>query len=315
MNNISKNSLKIIKSSGLTLALDYLTIGSGNPKTLIISGIHGNERTGNLIIAKLLNDLPKFQGTLTILPVANPLGYALGKREEPLSGLDLNRQFTGKNDGRPAFRITTSIMDLAKEYDYVIDLHNYTTAGLIQVGFSWLAGSLKVAEMLNPDVIRAPHVEEEYKTSGKLSDFLKKENVPYIIIELPHHQNIAEEQCIRVVNGIKAHLTNGGSLKTDSLLNKQFVRIKLVKASQTGVFKRNTSLNLSDSLSKGEQLGIFSILSEKEEFPIINQHEGMICEMEPSLERPVLGGETLFGIGEILKENEKKSLIGGILEQ
>jgi len=302
--------IKIIESGGLLISLDYLTIGEGNPKTLIISGMHGTERTGNLVIAKLLEDLPEFIGTLTILPIANPLGYAMGQRQEPLSDLDLNRQFTGKNDGRPAFMITNAIMKLAQKYDFVIDLHNYPTAGVIQVGFNDSPKAMKIVLALKPDVIRASHTEKEWKLEGTLSGYLKNKGIPAVLVELPTHRNVTTEQCERIVNGIKSHLIMGdkNTELTDNINKIPHIRIKTVKSPNNGVFYVNSKYKLMDHVKKDEILGCLVEISSGKKTEILSPYNGIICEKEVQNEFPTIAGNSLFGIGELLKEknlNEK----------
>lgn len=311
---MNKHQKNIMESSGLKISLDYVTIGEGSPKTFILSGIHGDERSGQLIIKELLANLPDFKGTLTVLPVANPLAYAMSQRDEPLSGQDLNRSFTGKNDGRPLFKLANAIAELAKEHDYIIDLHGYQTAGLLQVGVTQGDESLKMAEMLLPDVVRVAHAAQEYKINGALSSVVRKEGKSYLLIELPSHEYITEEQVKRVSGGIAKHLTNCNnysSIKPDQTLSKPFIRIKLVKSEQAGVFERESSLNLGDSVRQGEKLGILTVLPSQEIVEISCPYDGIICEMNEMNQSAVIAGETLVGIGELLADEEKEQLLNG----
>lgn len=302
----------IVDSSGLCVSLEYATIGGGAPKTLVISGIHGDERSGQLVIAKLLQNLPNFVGTLTVLPVANPLAYAVKRRNEPISGQDLNRSFTGKNDGRPLFQTAEAIVNLAKEYDYVIDLHGYTTAGLIQAGISD-SGSAKMAEILNPDVLRIAHISQAHKIEGTLPAALKNIETSYMLIELPTDKRITQDQINRVATGLKAHLQkcNQYDLTQPSIIiSKPFVRVKLLKAPQSGVFERAASLKLGEIVKEHDELGTLFLLPSQEKIIIRSQHSGVMCEMEEDGQLVTAAGETLFGIGELLSKEEKEQFLG-----
>lgn len=297
------NNINIIKSGGMSVSLDHISFGSGNPKTLILSGIHGNEKTGNLVIARLLEKLPEFKGTLTILPIVNPLGYSQNQRVEPLSGLDLNRQFTGKNDGRPAHLITNAVMRLAEEYDYVIDLHNYKTAGLLQVAFSNTKKAKNLVQLLSPDVIRAPHTDTKFKLTGTLMSWLKSKKIPAVLVELSHQLSITDEQSLRIVTGIKTHLTSCDKRTKliDNIDTLPFVRIKLIKSPQTGVCYYGIKLSLGDKVKKGDLLGKIVSLPSGETFKIISPSGGIICEKESQNEYPTMAGDALFGIGEVVR--------------
>lgn len=306
------NTIQILEGSGFSLSLDYATFGSGKPKTLILSGIHGNERTGQLILTNLLRELPEFNGTLTVLPIANPLGFALNQRFEPMSGLDLNRQFNGKNDGRPAFLLTTAILELAKHYDYVIDLHSYTSAGLIQVGLNANDLSAKIAEQLSPDIVRIGHLSPELKINGTLSNAVRINGGTYVLIETPALERVTEDQIGRVVFGLKQHLLSASKYihSNENILSTMpFVRIKLVKAKCGGVFERNPNLKLGDPVRVGDQLGLMTSLPDLKSVPVPSQYTGIICEMESTTQDAVVSGETLVGIGELLNENEKENIL------
>ncbi len=308
--NTSKTS--ILESSGLDISLEYISIGKGNPKTLVLSGIHGDERSGQLVIANLLKNFPRFSGTLNILPIANPLAYAMKQRNEPISGQDLNRSFTGKNDGRPIFQIADVVAKMAKEHDYVFDLHGYTTAGLIQAGIRAGDGSIKMAEVLNPDVLRISHITQEYKIDGAISNILRNESVSYLLIEMPTDKRITTDQVERVANGIIDHLLECSRYNTmagSKISTRHFVRIKLIKALTSGVFERNTTLELGKKISKDDELGILTNLPSTQQTTITSPYDGIICEMELEKICVVVAGETLFGVGELISDEEKWQLL------
>lgn len=294
--------IKIVESGGLSISLDYLTIGMGSPKTLIISGVHGTERTGNLVIAKLLESLPEFKGTLSVLPLSNPLGYAMETRQEPLSGLDLNRQFTGKNNGQPALMIASAIVKLAEKYDFVIDLHNYPTGGVLQVGYSANSDQKKLerlVSLLKPDIIRTSHTEKSWKLEGSLSGMLQNKGVPYIIVEMPSHRDVLTDQVSRVVAGIKTHII-GNEEDVDFIYKVSkipHVQIKTVKSPQGGVFYSNPKIKLMDKIIKGKILGVLVDIPSGRKIEIKCPYDGVVCEKITQNEFPAVAGNTLYGIG------------------
>ena len=309
------NRKLVVNSNGVSVSLASATIGKGEPKTLIISGVHGDERSGQLLIVNLLKDLPDFIGTLTVLPVANPLAYVLGQRQEPLSGQDLNRSFTGKNDGRPVFEIAAAVMDLVQHTRYVIDLHSYTTAGLIQAGIAVGDQSAKMAEVLDPDVVRVAHITPEYKIEGSLSGRLHTGDMSYLLVEVPPNRRISVTQVKKVILGLQQHLVRCHeypTLKAHRLRDKPFVRIKLMKAVRAGVFERDPSLRLGASVRANDVLGSLIALPDNKAFSIASPYSGIICEMEDALQDAVNAGETLMGIGEPVPDIEKAEFFGGM---
>ena len=68
-----------------------LKIGSGSPKIMITSGIHGNELPPQVAAIQLIDDLLKAEinGTLYIIPFAIP--YATMENSRRFKGMDMNR--------------------------------------------------------------------------------------------------------------------------------------------------------------------------------------------------------------------------------
>src|SRR5690242_1102898 len=78
------------------------SVGRGKPVGLITAGVHGDEGPwGSWAIHKLLEQTSPddLQGTLRVVPVANPLAMEADARNAPLDMLDLNRVFPGNMEG------------------------------------------------------------------------------------------------------------------------------------------------------------------------------------------------------------------------
>src|SRR6516225_4470359 len=80
------------------------TVGDGKPSALIIAGLHGDEGPwGAWAIRKLLErlDQSELNGSLRLIPAANPSGVEVGKRNAALDLIpsDLNRSFPGDESG------------------------------------------------------------------------------------------------------------------------------------------------------------------------------------------------------------------------
>lgn len=117
-------------ADGSQATLSIHEIGSGKGLIVGISGaIHGNEPTGSEIILQLfrqLRDIP-VNGTIWLLPVANPHAFAKNRRFTPLDEINLNREFPGDYGGTYSQKLADV---LAREFlgkiDVHIDLHSGT---------------------------------------------------------------------------------------------------------------------------------------------------------------------------------------------
>jgi len=84
--------------------IQVLTFGSGPKTTLIMAGVHGDERRGVDIvraIQRMLSEMPPdmLDGQrIVLMPCANPDGYAANTRQNA-NGVDINRNFPDKTFG------------------------------------------------------------------------------------------------------------------------------------------------------------------------------------------------------------------------
>ncbi|MDO8552319.1 MAG: succinylglutamate desuccinylase/aspartoacylase family protein [bacterium] len=279
--------------------LDCLSFGGGAPKTLLISGIHGNEKSGQIIIGELMQKLPTFIGTLTILPIANPTGFLANSRQESTSGLDLNRHFFDAVDEGLAHGIIRKIISIAKQHDCVIDLHNFTTAGLIQVVSNHVGRADQVATLFDPDVVRSSPAEHKNRKTGTLAQYLKESRIPYILLEVPVEHKVSREQIDRIVSGLIAYLQgreNKNNFKAIEFDEIPHVVINLIKSEKTGEFIKNKQLALGKKILKGDVVG--EMISDRTRNFVRSNFTGLVCEMDNDEIRIVRIGDTLIGIGE-----------------
>jgi uncharacterized protein len=102
------------------------------PRLIVLGAVHGNEVCGTVAIKKLLGQLAGGEillqrGSLTLVPITNPLAYTKGTRE---GDRNLNRDF------RPAVvveqnedRIANLLAPLLAQHDVLLDIHSFTSEG------------------------------------------------------------------------------------------------------------------------------------------------------------------------------------------
>ena len=105
------------------------------PAIWLSAGIHGNEVTGIEVIQKTFNYLKRHslkKGTLYALPLVNPMGFEMIKRENPYDGEDINRNFPGDPNGNTTEILTNAVFNniIETKPDLVIDLHSDTQNSL-----------------------------------------------------------------------------------------------------------------------------------------------------------------------------------------
>ncbi|RPH46270.1 MAG: succinylglutamate desuccinylase [Burkholderiales bacterium] len=102
------------------------------PRLILLGGVHGNETCGSLALERLVaaldsGELLLERGTLTVVPVANPLARSLGRRE---GDRNLNRMLRPTAVPRDhEDRIANRLCPLLEAHDVLLDLHSFHTAG------------------------------------------------------------------------------------------------------------------------------------------------------------------------------------------
>ena len=102
--------------------IDYFKIGQGRPVVIIISGIHGDEKSG-IDKALELIEYEILKGTLIIIPEANKEAVKNGNRTEYYMQ-DLNRSFFQNNIDKSS-KIANEIIKVVQKYkpDLILDYH------------------------------------------------------------------------------------------------------------------------------------------------------------------------------------------------
>lgn len=102
------------------------------PKLLILGAVHGNEVCGAKAIVQLLQDIDSGQlnierGTVTFVPVTNPLAYQLKQRT---GDRNLNRNMAPSAIPQDfEDRIANVLCPLLDAHDVLLDLHSFHTGG------------------------------------------------------------------------------------------------------------------------------------------------------------------------------------------
>jgi len=120
--------------STLSIPLILLVGQRRHPKLVTVAGVHGDEYEGPRALMGLGTELAPsaLNGTVVLVPIANPLAYNARSREAPEDGLNLNRIFPGHPDGTLSQRIAFALVHrVIAPCDLAIDLHSAGRWGLM----------------------------------------------------------------------------------------------------------------------------------------------------------------------------------------
>ncbi len=105
---------------------------ASGPRLIVLGAVHGNETCGSQAIRRVIGEIESGQlhiiaGSVTFVPVTNPLAYA---RHQRMGDRNLNRNLV-PTDAPSEFedRIANWLCPLLTQHDALLDLHSFHTAG------------------------------------------------------------------------------------------------------------------------------------------------------------------------------------------
>jgi len=102
------------------------------PRLIVLGAVHGNEIAGTQAIERVLREIDSgalhiSRGTVTFIPVTNPLAYRTGQR---IGERNLNRNLRLNSDPRDnEDRIANVLCPLLAQHDVLLDLHSFHAPG------------------------------------------------------------------------------------------------------------------------------------------------------------------------------------------
>ncbi|MES2508564.1 MAG: succinylglutamate desuccinylase/aspartoacylase family protein [Pseudomonadota bacterium] len=118
------------------------------PRLLVLGAVHGNETCGTQAITRLLAEIEKGElviarGTVTFIPITNPLAYQLKRRT---GDRNLNRNMAVTADPQDyEDRIANLLCPILEAHDVLLDLHSFHTGGapFVMIGPQNNSGTLE----------------------------------------------------------------------------------------------------------------------------------------------------------------------------
>lgn len=102
------------------------------PRLIVLGAVHGNEIAGTRAIERVLTEIDSsalriVRGTVTFVPIANPLAYQTGQR---IGDRNLNRNLRPNPNPRDnEDRIANVLCPLLAQHDVLLDLHSFQAIG------------------------------------------------------------------------------------------------------------------------------------------------------------------------------------------
>lgn len=281
------SKIKIGQIGVIEIKLPVITIGSGEPKGVIVAGLHGKEISSVLIIKSLLNKISNLSGQLIIIPTANPIGQIINIRNEPIDEMDLNRIFPGSNRKNFSQRIAANIFSILADADFVIDIHNFTrlapfTGILIKNNDKKVfEAQKKMLKSLKPEIIWEIDCEKDASQQGSLDMECVKQGIPAISIEMPRLEYLNNDQVEKISDGIM-NITNIFNMTNKDIDKKEEIipiyEFKMIYSDNAGLFIPEV-LPLEE-INKGQKIGTVTSLTDYSEKEILSEKSGVITTIQ-----------------------------------
>lgn len=217
------------------------------PTALLISGVHGDEYEGQIVLRKMIADMDSDYikaGRIIIIPSLNMPACLAGTRTSPLDGLDLNRVCPGNPIGSITQRIAHFLCDLAvvkTQVTYCLDIHSggkslkfapHVAYHMNESELHWLEGE----QTLNQTAARRmdfalsftpmPYIvnAQEHNPHGTLDHMMETAGKVFCYMELPGGEpsNLNIQQAL---GSIEVALHRKGILKHKTDRGQHFERL------------------------------------------------------------------------------------------
>lgn len=238
---------------------------SNNPSILVMAGMHGDEKTGVILLNKLFSVLQRQSKNhrLAIIPALNPEAIAANTRTNPRDGLDLNRLFPIKKKNKPSLQIAGSIQNYAKKFKIIIDLHVFPKQMTLVCGVDPLGGGVEIQKRVSKLMSALPleaicRIDDtsEPRKSGSLCAYLQSLDKLAFGIELPPHEVLTKSQFNNMVNSLINLAKSYPSLNFRRVRKlRTFIRMKQF-APMKGTFR--PLVKAGQKVDRGRKLGSIS---------------------------------------------------------
>lgn len=290
------------------LDIPVYTIGNGGrPVFGVTCSVHGDEPGGLYIIARLLDYLQqvdKIDGTIHIIPAANPVAQLVNKRVSPLDLKDLNRTGRGRKDGTFTDRVGACLFEFLSQCDLVVNIHEFemytpVTAVFMNTGDSKTkTKTLAAIKAFAPDILWVinPAQDSDVQYQATLDTALTQASIANFPIETTQLAFLSEDEIEKAALGlfrVAAYLGICKSFLELSPFAAPALFRQEVTASEAGLWE--PSCKLMEIIAVGEQIGTMRRLTDFQQMPIYSPSEGILVQYRHR--QLVATGTSLFSLG------------------
>lgn len=240
------------------------------PAVVVTAGYHGSEYPSIDAVVRLgaTLDPAMVSGQVLCLPLMNPAAFwERAAYVTPVDGLNLNRVFPGKPNGRFSERVAYHLFERAiRKADAYLDLHGGDLPeGLLPFSIWFETGNAEIdaRSRAMAEAFGSPNLvvqrEAEMPVVGQAYTVASKLGIPSIIAEDGEAGLFEEDASDRMLWGLQNVLRRLAVLPGDALPvtpPRHFARSAYVHAPESGFFKPEAALG--DEIVAGQRIGIMT---------------------------------------------------------
>lgn len=259
----------------LTLPCKVLSNAQEAPRLCLVAGQHGNEWNGVHLIHHLGQVLgpEEVQGTLILLPIANPLAFNEHQRVSSVDAIDLNRSYNVYAPRKPTEHLGLTLWESVFAHtDYLIDLHGGGPGEYLPHVVMPRRGSLELASKLN-----IPYIHRTGSLAGSLVYKCQQEGIKAFTLEVGQGRSLNTSYLPQVRGGLLNFMRAIGMLcgpVQQSTEPHVFTQKELVPSPVAGFFE--AAVELGQRVEEGDVLGHVTSIFASHSTPVSAPRAGVI---------------------------------------
>ena len=274
---------------------------SDKPETLIIAGMHGNEKTGVILLNNIVKNLKVLDKKLpiAIIPCVNRHAYKSNTRLNLKDNLDLNRIFPATYGKKFSHKLARTLYKYAKGFSTIIDIHVFPGEHTLLCGVDlnnpdkYLKNlTKKYMEFLGLEVICRMDKKNEPEKGGSLCGLLQESGKIAFGIELPPIEILSFRDQKRIENNFLSFIKN---IKNINHKKISFFKRQKYFSKEEGNF--SPKVFPGNKVSKGDLVGVL-VNKKGERKNIFSPYKGLLISI--AYKQKVSYNRRLFVVGKKL---------------
>nr|AUN36949.1 hypothetical protein [uncultured bacterium] len=251
-----------------------------------------------------LESIDELNGTIHILPSANPAAQFVNTRVSPLDYKDLNRAGRGNSEGSYTDRLGAKLYDFLVSCDFVVNIHEFemltpTTAVFMNAGSKDIkTKTLAAIKSFAPDIIWVIDASQnqDVQYQATLDTALTEAGVANFPIETTQLLLMNNNEIDRIARGLMNVAAHFGIVSTLSNSSHNsipaYVRHEIT-ANYSGLWEPKEGL--MRQVNQGEEIGVLRQLPDFQRRVLYSPLSGVLIQYRKH--QVVSTGTSLIGIG------------------